>query len=113
MTTHTETHPQRLSAQRSAHPTMTLDIEGVTIAVRFDRFDMDQAQYEWEVSCQNVTDHGEMRGAGGEPIALDGAITQIIDAMRDQPAAFPLMEAANLDLAYIASQAAHYLPTAP
>ena len=100
-----------MAARYPLHPTMRLDVEGVAISVRFDRWDADQATYEWEVSAQGVSDTGPSRGTGGEPIALDSALRQILDGLRDQPGLFPNMTAAGLDCEYIANAANHYLPS--
>ena len=95
------------------HPTLTLDVEGVTISVRFDRFDGDQPTYEWTVATtfgDAASDSGPSRGQGGTPIALDAAMLQILEGMRDQPELFPHMNAC-CSHSYVAAQAAHYLPT--
>ena len=105
----------------TVHPAMTLEVEGVIIHVRFDRWDADQPQYLWTISTvgSGISDTGTMRGEGGTPIALDSAITQILEAMRDATDDkrvadnFPNLLTASVDIAYVANMAAHYLPSAP
>jgi hypothetical protein len=94
----------------SNHPTLSLDIDGTTFAVAFDRYDGNRCRYWWRIAVEshNVADENTDLTAPGEP-DLPDALRTLLTFANGAPDLFPNLHAAGADLEEITSAGLDWL----
>jgi hypothetical protein len=86
-----------IDLDNTADPVLSLTLDGITVAVQFDRYDLDRCRYRYRVSCEghNIADEGDDLSCVGEPDLVD-ALRTLGAFMR--PDLFPNLHQAGADL---------------
>lgn len=94
----------------NTNPTLTLDLDGCTFAVAFDRYDGNRCRYWWRVAIDshNVADENTDLTAPGEPDLVD-ALGSLLTFVNGDPSLFPNLHAAGADLEELSSAGLDWL----